>query len=308
MKRLGLFLHEKWRYITIGVIFLILLASVSVLFKINGASGVEDASTNSYILTNVYYITQIATSIAVMVGGVIGIWQYTLTARAERIKMSVDRIQKAIDLAEYYKNNILNNYLIIQFVFDETGLMNIIEKINREDIEVFDKLELDKLLSKNDIEQINTINTSDKFIKAVIEADKIYGLDLDIYKNAEMNNAFKAHNIEFTLNRSVIVKKFMSNIVTETLNNLEFFAMHFSHETADESVVYQSLHQTYLMIVYVLYYNIASSNRIVKSKHYTNIIELYKKWNERDKSEMNNKMKAARNLTLKGTTVEKIES
>ena len=104
---------------------------------------------------------------------------------------------------------------------------------------------------------------------------------------------------------TVILMKFMGNIVTEILNNLEFFAMHFSHEIADESVVYQSLHQTYLEIVYALYYNIAIKNEFRESKYFTNIIELYEKWNTKDKSEMNDKIKA-RTYSQKGATAEKI--
>lgn len=81
--------------------------------------------------------------------------------------------------------------------------------------------------------------------------------------------------------------------------------MCFSHKTADESVVYQSLHQTYLRLVHDLYYNIAVLNVMDGSKFYTNIIELYKKWDERDREEKNNKINAARRFVSKGSVVEK---
>lgn len=98
----------------------------------------------------------------------------------------------------------------------------------------------------------------------------------------------------------------MGNIVTETLNNLEFFAMHFTHGTADESVVYQSLHQTYLDIVYVLYYNIAVLNELENSKYYTNIIELYKIWKKRDAEEKRKRADLARSHTMKGSVASKV--
>lgn len=299
------YLHQKWRYIIIFIILIILSAGIICSFIINKASGIKDALTNSLILSNIYYITQIVTSIAVIIGGIIGIWQYTLTKRAERIKMNVDRIQKAIDLAEYYKNNILDKYSIISFVFEESGLKEIINKIDKDKMRIFDYNELNKLLSKNEMKQIEQIRNSSKFIQSVIEADKIFGLDLNVNRYASISIDNETQEKKIIIDGTVILMKFMGNIVTEILNNLEFFAMHFSHEIADESVVYQSLHQTYLEIVYALYYNIAIKNEFRESKYFTNIIELYEKWNTKDKSEMNDKIKA-RTYSQKGATAEKI--
>ncbi len=305
MENIKKYLHQKWRYIIIFIILIILSAGIICSFIINKASGIKDALTNSLILSNIYYITQIVTSIAVIIGGIIGIWQYTLTKRAERIKMNVDRIQKAIDLAEYYKNNILDKYSIISFVFEESGLKEIINKIDKDKMRIFDYNELNKLLSKNEMKQIEQIRNSSKFIQSVIEADKIFGLDLNVNRYASISIDNETQEKKIIIDGTVILMKFMGNIVTEILNNLEFFAMHFSHEIADESVVYQSLHQTYLEIVYALYYNIAIKNEFRESKYFTNIIELYEKWNTKDKSEMNDKIKA-RTYSQKGATAEKI--
>ena len=139
-----------------------------------------------------------------------------------------------------------------------------------------------------------------------MQADEIYNLNLNIDKVAKVKVNDEKKEATISLNRSVIIQKFMGNIVTESLNNLEFFAMHFSHGTADESVVYQSLHQTYLMMVYVLYYNIAVLNELEGSKYYTNVIELYKKWDQRDQEEKQKKISMARNYTNKGSIVNKI--
>lgn len=59
---------------------------------------------------------------------------------------------------------------------------------------------------------------------------------------------------------------------------MEFFALHFSHNTADESVVYQSLHQSYFDLILLMYYYIASQNDNPSYKYYTNVIELFHKW------------------------------
>ena len=71
-----------------------------------------------------------------------------------------------------------------------------------------------------------------------------------------------------------ISSAFMNSIVTNMLNDMEYFAMHFSHETADDTVVYQSLHQTYLEIVHTVYYCIANVNKQGQSQYYTNLTVL----------------------------------
>lgn len=305
MKKIkSLFSKQKWRYWVIFLIFIALLAGIVSLFIINQTSKLNNPLTNSKILSNVYYFTQIATSVAVVIGGIIGIWQYTLTARAERAKDNVERIQRAIDLAGYYKDNILEAYAIIRNVFKDSGLMEIINKINKENIVAFDEVELNGYLTEEDKKQIKTIINSDKFIQAVVQAGKIYHLDIDININAA-EEAEDDKNPCDVSSVATISARFMSNIVTDTLNNLEFFAMHFSHKTADESVVYQSLHQTYLTIVHVLYYNIAIQNCVGKSKYYTNVIELYKIWYNRDKNQME-QFNAARDNTILGNTAHEI--
>ena len=60
------------------------------------------------------------------------------------------------------------------------------------------------------------------------------------------------------------------------------------------------------MMVYVLYYNIAVLNELEGSKYYTNVIELYKKWDQRDQEEKQKKISMARNYTNKGSIVNKI--
>lgn len=62
---------------------------------------------------NIYYFSQIVSAIFVISGVVIAGWQYYLTSRAELSKLQLDKVQKSIDLARFYKDNILKN--ILQF-------------------------------------------------------------------------------------------------------------------------------------------------------------------------------------------------
>lgn len=56
--------------------------------------------------------------------------------------------------------------------------------------------------------------------------------------------------------------------------------MHFTHGVADDSVVFQSLHQTYIRICQTLYCTISNYNKMGESKYYTNLISLYNKWKQ----------------------------
>lgn len=79
-------------------------------------------------------------------------------------------------------------------------------------------------------------------------------------------------------NNSTVEQYMMSKIINDVLNDMEYFSMHFTHKVADESVVYQSLHQTYIECVQLLYYNIAVNNKTDGTQYYTNVVDLYKTW------------------------------
>lgn len=80
----------------------------------------------------------------------------------------------------------------------------------------------------------------------------------------------------------------------EFLNTLEYFSMAFIQNVADDDVVYQSLHQTFLAMVKYFYFFIAFSNKNVENKYYTNISELYKLWLKREQK-FKNKVKKVSN-------------
>lgn len=69
--------------------------------------------------------------------------------------------------------------------------------------------------------------------------------------------------------------------VIRLLNNLEWFAMNFRYNLADEKILYQSLHQTYLSNVWSLYLYICLNNQPGAAKYFTNTIWLFNLWNAR---------------------------
>ena len=69
--------------------------------------------------------------------------------------------------------------------------------------------------------------------------------------------------------------------VVRLLNNLEWFAMNFRYNLADEKILYQSLHQTYLSNVWSLYLYICLNNQPGAAKYFTNTIWLFNLWKTR---------------------------
>ncbi len=90
----------------------------------------------------------------------------------------------------------------------------------------------------------------------------------------------------------------LRSAITALLNKLEWFAMYFYLNVADEDAVYQSLHQNYLAVVNVLYYRIASVNKDNGDKYYTNIIELYNLWSDRLRARNEKQAKALKKAKL----------
>lgn len=220
-----------------------------------------------------YYCTQIVATLFIVAGVIFAGFQYYISESNNHKKFQAEQIQRAIDLAEYYKDNVLNKYSLIKFVYEQTEIINVLQKANFNSFKEFDMAEAKELYSENDLKKIKTIYKSKKFVDTIILANSIFMFNNSIQKeeDGKINESEKLR----------LWSVFMKDYVSDTLNDMEFFAMHFTHKTADESVIYQSLSQSYLEIVRTLYYNIVKSNETAVSKYYTNVIELYEIWKDR---------------------------
>ena len=291
-----------------GPVLIILLFFIYVIyngFLLNGVDSFQKIFTNEIALQNVNNLIQIIVGVSVVLGAVIAIWQYVLTARCERAKIKNDRIQKAIDLAEYYKDNILSELAALRFVFDNTGISKILLNIKPSQMQDFDNVELQECLDNNSISKIKDLMGSEEMAKTIVVADRIYGLNLKIEKYIRMKKE-KEGETKLEIDADAIHRRFMSLIVNKMLNNMEYFAMNFSHGVADESVVYQSLHQTYIEAVQLLYYNIAINNKPDGMQFYTNAVSLYKKWYEKNRDKRKQVAHSGREI-LKGESADNLD-
>lgn len=231
-------------------------------------------------IESLYFITQAFNCIVVACGVLYAAWQYYLSRSDSQRNTDIIRVQKAIDLAQYFKDNILDKYPPLEYIMDQSGSNKILKKITPTNMHNFDIQEMRHYISEDDSVFLRKIQESDAFLNSLIEANAIFDMHFQI--NTIINNmrdvGDNKKELTFSIEKTPVINTFMRDYINQTLNNLEFFAMHFMHNTADSSVVYQSLHQVYIKTVEQLYYFIASLNTNPVEKYYTNTIGLYKRW------------------------------
>lgn len=207
--------------------------------------------------------------------------------------------EKAVELARYYKDCILLNVAYINAVLKHTGALSLLDNIKNGDIKIFTRDELTSLVGPQINERIKEQITDLHNLSALISLRNSFKEDTHKPRNtndtlikswALLNPNFDTtddsggdNHKGMSAERLIDILYFeFRDTISDTLNNLEYFAMNFITGVADESVVFQSLHQTYLGIVRALYADISFQNSNPKDKFYTNIIELYHIWAERD--------------------------
>lgn len=286
-----------WKKLAVIIASVMLILIVYMAFTFNGVTRVSDILTDKNALEHTYYLIQIIGGYALIIGAIIGIWQYVLTARSERAKLSMEQVEKAIDLANYYKNEILPKSEALIYVFRSGGIKDELDKIKVSDMKEFTQEELIDNLGVAGKKNLEKIMEGEDVLTAIIAAEVILGLNLNIerFMSIEEENGKKSVSIK----RDMVIRLFMGNVVSELLNSMEYFAMNFIHGIADETVVYQSLSRTYIEIVQLLYYNIANNNVIGKQLLFTNVTELYRKWYDRYSEEKS----GSKNGINKGTVV-----
>ena len=192
--------------------------------------------------------------------------------------------QAACELAKYYAEVIIEKYTAICNVFVMSGYRDYLCKIVCfDEINDFDKQELDNLLLQKNIDSKEFFDKSHHFDPLVIFACRM----ARVYSVEDRRAAIEGTIVLDEENEKAIVRTapyihndFMQD-VTSLLNDLEWFSMNCHYGLADEELIYQSLHQVFLSTVLMLYPIICENNTNNEDKHYTNIIWLFNKWRDR---------------------------
>jgi hypothetical protein len=172
-------------------------------------------------------ISNFVFSFVLAVVGVLGYRYYLAISKS-------NKKEKAIELAKFYKDNVIDRLSIVEQAFKDLHLDEYVKKFNRIRHRSFDQTDLVAI----------TYEETLKYIKAPFQNE-------------------------------------VSNLISDILNCMEYFALNFTNGIADSDSIYQVIHQHYIETVETLSIDICVAN-IGKDefKYYTNIIALYNEWKD----------------------------
>lgn len=212
------------------------------------------------------------------------------------------RAQKAIEMSNYYSNEIIGRHVLISSILsakpkDGTSIWNKLSCIDSDKMRRFTWTEL-KNIYPGDHTEIHKLLNDYKFnhyytlcvqFEAFHTLNPLYVAAFREYTAVQDNEQIPVEEksqrlaaIEIDL-RHMLVNDF-DKLVTETLNMMEHFAMHFTCSIANDRKVYQSLHQTYISFIRQTYYFICDKNRDEneRDRYYSNTLDLFFKWKAKD--------------------------
>lgn len=300
---------RKHKIILIGalMILVVLLMLSPAFFKL------KIYNLDNDILESIYYNSQIVSSVFVITGVFIAVWQYILSVRnanttrireldlreKEIYEMNRAQIQKAIDLSECFKTKIIEKMNPIVLAFNSSYLSEIAKKIPAEKMIRFDMLELRKCISEDEIKKIREIGNTQEFVDILVQICLTYDEwnayvdEVNVTENGKPERKIR-------INKELILNKYQ-HLLVDILNDMEYISMNFMYGTADEKVVYQSLHSSYIFVVEMLYSSICMNNDgPIEQKLFTNVIALYQVWKKRSLEQIENEYAAADEQIIQG--------
>lgn len=223
----------------------------------------------------------------------------TVSILSFKYKKNSGKIDKAIELANIYRSLIKDISEFSKIIDTHKHIHELIFKINIDKENLFTYEELNKFYSETDIKDLNSFFNGNGMDPVILQSiyiqNKINNGELSSFI-IHKNNNDKGNKLEYERISDAYICSYYHFRFVDFLNKLEYFAMAFVQNVADDDVVYSSLHQTYFAIIRYFYFLIVFRNRSTESKYYTNITELYKKWMEKD---LKNKNKIKRIFKIK---------
>lgn len=178
----------------------------------------------------------------------------------------ISQQQKASEIADIFSTEIVEKLaLISETLLENDEFVTKLKEIDSQKLKRFDIYELREILSKYEDEEFNCF--VDKMVDIIKSEDtqkKYKELLKDMYSDEESKKFPNKYTV----------------LIQTTLNRLEFLCMNISSNAAGSQFIYQSLHQTFLQTIHILYILISSKNVDTVDKYYTNIIEVYDMWNK----------------------------
>lgn len=212
-------------------------------------------------------------------------WQIKLQKKEMNTNLEYQKREKAIEMCKYY-------------LYQEYWkTLNITQKITMKD---FTKTEFLSYFSEDMLNKMsylprnfliedffeNSLNNQTKFFEIYTEFKKrnyrFYSKKEIEESEEKIKKERRLSNIKLELLGNNLFEKMITKNES-VVNKLEYFSMNFISGIADESVVYQSLHQSFFGVLSFFYPQICLANDGTgKDKYYTNLINLYNLWKERE--------------------------
>lgn len=191
----------------------------------------------------------------------------------------------ACRLAAHYADCLLGENRFVTNVYNAAQILDYVKHTfdKTEKLKDFDIFELKRILAEKKIDL-------DEVKKRLYNIDSEIILNYSILHHESLSGGERAYagfvvKDEDTGERKIrdehILQEHFKQSVYDLLNHLEWFSMNCRYGLADEALLYQSLHQTFLSSVWMLYPIICMNNTNNENKMCTNVIWLFKKWNHR---------------------------
>lgn len=193
--------------------------------------------------------------------------------------------EAACTLAQYYADTILREYSYISNAYRASGLD---EKIRAwfplGSIHAFSSSEFSNTLRRAQVDAKTVTRAIEQpELKTLHLARLLCRTDAQAYTEPirEYAELSRASDAEQQLATTLLQNEFAQDI-NRLLNHIEYFAMNLRYGIADEALLYQSLHQSYISMLWMLYYYICKVNlEATEDKFFTNAIWLFTTWRKR---------------------------
>ena len=226
-------------------------------------------------------------SLAVIISTIFVAIQARLFFNDYRKRNKKEEFSKSFELTKFYTSIILPKMPKIQRMFELCDVTSNIKSI-RSNIKHFDKEECSEFLDPDEFrKKIQSIK-----LKPIEQILPLYAQ----FANTSISNAYMEFYRYMALiseheDSDNLVEEYKINLCNAVIgelsiaaNDLEYFSMFFNSNLAESEVVYESLHQTFLAYVRLLYpvISYANTRSDYSKKYYTHIRDLYSLWSKKE--------------------------
>lgn len=171
-------------------------------------------------------------------------------------------------IADQYATSLMKRIRYVKAVLNDINFSDFVSDFEDKMIR-FDNGELNLLLERN---KYNTVTIQSELNRINKEGLRKHMIEPDF---------FEAYNTLEQYASGHTYARFFEKYILDLLNELESVCILLRYNLADEKIIYQSLHQSFLKNFPYWYYFIAKDNYMNENRYYDNLIWVYKKWKSR---------------------------